>query len=230
MSDNWGFETKQIHVGGEPDPTTGARAVPIYQTTSYQFRDTAHAAALFGLGELGNIYTRIMNPTQDVLEQRVAALETQQCILGTAEAQQRARRVGQGRNLRPWRAASLRFRGGLAPPNCASWRSPSETDSSARSALASRICAAMTWITSSSYSTRPRTSISRAAMITLRCLAIRSGQITRLTTPVSSSSVMKHTPLALPGRWRISTSPASLTRRPSRMALSRSAVRKPRRS
>ena len=72
---NWGFETRQIHIGGEPDPTTGARAVPIYQTTSYQFRDTEHAANLFGLKELGNIYTRIMNPTTDVLEQRLAALE-----------------------------------------------------------------------------------------------------------------------------------------------------------
>ena len=64
MSENWGFETKQIHVGGAPDAATGARAVPIYQTTSYQFRDSAHAAALFGLAEVGNIYTRIMNPTQ----------------------------------------------------------------------------------------------------------------------------------------------------------------------
>ena len=75
MSDNWGFETKQIHVGGEPDPTTGARAVPIYQTTSYEFRDTEHAANLFGLAEIGNIYTRIMNPTQAALEARVNALE-----------------------------------------------------------------------------------------------------------------------------------------------------------
>ncbi len=75
MSDNWGFETKQIHVGGEPDPTTGARAVPIYQTTSYQFRDTDHAANLFGLAEIGNIYTRIMNPTQAAFEARVNALE-----------------------------------------------------------------------------------------------------------------------------------------------------------
>src|ERR1700691_3052406 len=74
MSD-WGFETRQIHAGASPDPTTGARAVPIYQTTSYTFRDTAHAAALFGLEELGNIYTRIMNPTQAVFEERVAALE-----------------------------------------------------------------------------------------------------------------------------------------------------------
>ena len=75
MSEQWGFETKQIHVGGEPDPTTGARAVPIYQTTSYQFRDTDHAANLFGLAEIGNIYTRIMNPTQAALEARINALE-----------------------------------------------------------------------------------------------------------------------------------------------------------
>ncbi|MGA8987259.1 bifunctional o-acetylhomoserine/o-acetylserine sulfhydrylase [Aeromicrobium sp.] len=75
MSDQWSFETKQIHAGQVPDPTTGARALPIYQTTSYQFRDTQHAADLFGLAEPGNIYTRIMNPTQDVVEQRLAALE-----------------------------------------------------------------------------------------------------------------------------------------------------------
>ncbi|MCY4257141.1 MAG: bifunctional o-acetylhomoserine/o-acetylserine sulfhydrylase [bacterium] len=75
MSENWGFETKQIHAGQEPDPTTGSRAVPIHQTTSYVFRDTEHAAALFGLTEVGNIYTRIMNPTQMVLEARIAALE-----------------------------------------------------------------------------------------------------------------------------------------------------------
>ena len=75
MSDNWGFETKQIHVGGDPDATTGARAVPIYQTTSYEFRDTEHAANLFALGEVGNIYTRIMNPTQGALEARLSALE-----------------------------------------------------------------------------------------------------------------------------------------------------------
>jgi O-acetylhomoserine (thiol)-lyase len=75
MSDNWGFETKQIHVGGEPDVATGARAVPIYQTTSYEFRDTEHAANLFGLAEVGNIYTRIMNPTQGALEARLNALE-----------------------------------------------------------------------------------------------------------------------------------------------------------
>lgn len=75
MSEHWSFETKQIHAGQTPDPATGARALPIYQTTSYQFRDTQHAADLFGLAEPGNIYTRIMNPTQDVVEQRLAALE-----------------------------------------------------------------------------------------------------------------------------------------------------------
>jgi len=69
------FETRQIHAGQTPDPTTGARALPLYQTTAYQFRDTKHAADLFGLAELGNIYTRIMNPTQDAVEQRIASLE-----------------------------------------------------------------------------------------------------------------------------------------------------------
>ncbi|GAA4667033.1 MULTISPECIES: bifunctional o-acetylhomoserine/o-acetylserine sulfhydrylase [Amycolatopsis] len=74
-NDAWSFETKQIHSGANPDSATGARATPIYQTTSYVFRDTQHGADLFSLAEPGNIYTRIMNPTQDVLEQRVAALE-----------------------------------------------------------------------------------------------------------------------------------------------------------
>lgn len=74
-TDGWGFETRQIHSGQEPDSATGSRAVPIYQTTAYQFRDSAHAANLFALGEPGNIYTRIMNPTQGVLETRLAALE-----------------------------------------------------------------------------------------------------------------------------------------------------------
>jgi O-acetylhomoserine (thiol)-lyase len=75
MSEQWGFETRQIHAGASPDPATGARAVPIYQTTSYQFRDSTHAANLFALAEIGNIYTRIMNPTQLVLESRVNSLE-----------------------------------------------------------------------------------------------------------------------------------------------------------
>jgi O-acetylhomoserine (thiol)-lyase len=70
-----GFDTRALHAGYTPDPQTGARAVPIYQTTSYVFKDTAHAARLFALEEAGNIYTRLMNPTTDVLEQRVAALE-----------------------------------------------------------------------------------------------------------------------------------------------------------
>ena len=73
--DKSSFETRQVHAGQVPDPTTGARALPIYQTTAYQFRDTKHAADLFGLAELGNIYTRIMNPTQDAVEQRIASLE-----------------------------------------------------------------------------------------------------------------------------------------------------------
>jgi len=77
MSTNrsFGFSTRQLHAGQQPDPTTGSRAVPIYQTTSYQFRDTDHAARLFALEEEGNIYTRIMNPTTAVLEQRLADLE-----------------------------------------------------------------------------------------------------------------------------------------------------------
>ena len=70
-----GFETRQVHAGQVSDPTTGACATPIYQTTAFSFRDAAHGAALFSLAEMGNIYTRIMNPTTDVLEQRVAAME-----------------------------------------------------------------------------------------------------------------------------------------------------------
>ncbi len=75
MSTTWSFETKQIHAGQAPDAATNALALPIYQTTSYTFNDTTHAANLFGLKELGNIYTRIMNPTQAVVEDRIAALE-----------------------------------------------------------------------------------------------------------------------------------------------------------
>ena len=85
--DAWGFETRQIHSGAVADPTTGARAVPIYQTTSYQFRDTEHAANLFALAEMGNIYTRIMNPTQGVLEARLAALEGGVGALAVASGQ-----------------------------------------------------------------------------------------------------------------------------------------------
>ncbi|MFQ6184328.1 O-acetylhomoserine aminocarboxypropyltransferase [Sinorhizobium meliloti] len=75
MKSGPGFSTLAIHAGAQPDPTTGARATPIYQTTSFVFNDTDHAAALFGLQQFGNIYTRIMNPTQAVLEERIAALE-----------------------------------------------------------------------------------------------------------------------------------------------------------
>lgn len=82
-----GFDTLAVHAGQEPDPTTGARAVPIYQTTSYVFESTDHAANLFALKEGGNIYTRIMNPTTDVFEQRVAALEGGVGALATSSGQ-----------------------------------------------------------------------------------------------------------------------------------------------
>lgn len=84
---HWKPETIAIHGGQEPDPVTGSRAVPIYQTSSYVFRDTDHAANLFALKELGNIYTRIMNPTQDVFEKRVALLEGGVGALATASGQ-----------------------------------------------------------------------------------------------------------------------------------------------
>lgn len=90
MSDNqptFGFDTNTLHAGQEPDPTTGARAVPIYQTTSYVFNDSDHAANLFGLREFGNIYTRLMNPTTDVLEKRIAALEGGVAALALASGQ-----------------------------------------------------------------------------------------------------------------------------------------------
>lgn len=81
------FDTLQLHAGQSPDPTTNARAVPIYQTTSYTFDDASHAARLFGLEEFGNIYTRIMNPTTDVFEQRIAALEGGAAALAVASGQ-----------------------------------------------------------------------------------------------------------------------------------------------
>lgn len=84
---NLKFETLQLHAGQEPDPTTGSRAVPIYQTTSYEFDDTDHAADLFGLKKFGNIYTRIMNPTSDVFEKRIAALEGGTAAVATASGQ-----------------------------------------------------------------------------------------------------------------------------------------------
>jgi O-acetylhomoserine (thiol)-lyase len=87
MSANYRFETLQVHAGQEPAPGTNARAVPIYQTTSYTFDDAAHGARLFGLEEFGNIYTRIMNPTTDVFEKRIAALEGGVAAVATASGQ-----------------------------------------------------------------------------------------------------------------------------------------------
>ena len=117
MSESWGFETKQVHSGASPDPTTGARAVPIYQTTSYVFRDTAHAAALFGLEELGNIYTRIMNPTQAVFEDRMAALEGGVGALATASGQaaETFALLNLGRGRRPPRVVRVALRRDLQP-------------------------------------------------------------------------------------------------------------------
>ncbi len=86
-SDKWRIGTRGIHAGYVPDPTTGARAVPIYQTTSYVFNDTQHAADLFALKKFGNMYTRLMNPTLDVLEKRVAAMEGGTAAVATASGQ-----------------------------------------------------------------------------------------------------------------------------------------------
>src|ERR687891_310819 len=83
----YGFDTLALHAGQEVDSATTARAVPIYQSTSYVFNDTDHAANLFALSEFGNIYTRIMNPTTDVFEKRVAALEGGVAALATASGQ-----------------------------------------------------------------------------------------------------------------------------------------------
>jgi O-acetylhomoserine (thiol)-lyase len=87
MTDTYRFETLQVHAGQEPAPGTNARAVPIYQTTSYTFDDSAHGARLFALEEFGNIYTRIMNPTTDVFEKRIAALEGGVAAVATASGQ-----------------------------------------------------------------------------------------------------------------------------------------------
>jgi O-acetylhomoserine (thiol)-lyase len=88
LPENWGFETAQIHAGAAPDPTTNAVVTPIYNTTAYVFNSSEHAARLFGLSEFGNIYTRIMNPTQDVAEKRIAALEggTAALLLASGQA------------------------------------------------------------------------------------------------------------------------------------------------
>jgi O-acetylhomoserine (thiol)-lyase len=88
MSESWKFETQQIHAGASPDPTTASRATPIYRTTAYVFESADHARNLFALAEFGNIYTRIMNPTQDVAEKRIAALEggTAALLLASGQA------------------------------------------------------------------------------------------------------------------------------------------------
>src|SRR5215467_6243949 len=86
MSD-YGFNTLAVHAGAQPDPATGARATPIYQTTAYVFEDADHAAALFNLQVFGNIYSRIMNPTNAVLEERIAALEGGRAGLAVASGQ-----------------------------------------------------------------------------------------------------------------------------------------------
>lgn len=88
MADTWKFETQQIHAGASADPATHSRATPIYRTTAYVFDSAEHAANLFALAEFGNIYTRIMNPTQDVAEQRIAALEggTAALLLASGQA------------------------------------------------------------------------------------------------------------------------------------------------
>ena len=83
----FGFNTRSLHAGYAPDPSTGSRAVPIYQTTSYTFKDSAHAASLFALQEFGNVYTRIMNPTNGVLEERVASLENGIAALAVSSGQ-----------------------------------------------------------------------------------------------------------------------------------------------
>ncbi len=112
------FATLAVHAGAEPDPATGARVTPIYQTTSFVFRDADHAANLFGLQEFGNIYTRIMNPTQGVLEARVAALEGGSAALAVASGMRRS----SSRFIRFWSPAtnSLRRGSSTAGPSISS--------------------------------------------------------------------------------------------------------------
>ena len=116
------FETLQFHAGQEPAPATNARAVPIYQTTSYTFNDADHAARLFALQEFGNIYTRIMNPTTDVFEKRIAALEGGVAALATAPDRPRSSSRSR-RSCRPARTSSPPATSTAAPTT--SSRSPS---------------------------------------------------------------------------------------------------------
>src|SRR5260370_21374551 len=113
-----GFSTVAVHAGAQPDPTTGARVTPIYQTTSFVFNDADHAASLFGLQAFGNIYTRIGNPTNAVLEERVAALEGGTAALAVASGHA-AQVVALQQLLRPgdeFIAARKLYGGGLTPP------------------------------------------------------------------------------------------------------------------
>ena len=135
MSDtpNWSFETRQIHAGQEPDTATGARALPIYQTTSYVFNDTDHAANLFALKEFGNIYTRIMNPTQDAVEQRIAALEGGVGALLVASGQAAETARPSSTSPRPATTSSPAPRSTAAPSTCCTTRCRSSASRSASS-------------------------------------------------------------------------------------------------
>ena len=131
-------ETKALHAGQVPDPTTNARAVPIYATTSYTFDDAAHAARLFGLQEFGNIYTRIMNPTTGVFEERVAALEGGVGALGLASGQAaETLRDPQHRPGRPEHRVAAPA-STAAPTTCSTTRCPSWASRSGSSTVATR--------------------------------------------------------------------------------------------
>ena len=123
MSENWGFDTTAIHAGAAPDPATGARQVPIYQTTAYVFKDAAHAARLFGLQEVGYIYSRLTNPTVAALQARIAAMEGGAgavcCSSGhAAQIMALFPLMGPGRNI----IASTRLYGGTITQFSQIWR------------------------------------------------------------------------------------------------------------
>ena len=94
MNHNYNIETLCVHAGQEPDPSSQSRGTPVHRTSSYVFKDTEHAANLFALKELGNIYTRLMNPTQDVLEKRIAALEGGSAALALSSGHPTSRWTG----------------------------------------------------------------------------------------------------------------------------------------
>ena len=141
----FGFNTLALHAGQRPDPATGARAVPIYQTTSYVFEDTEHAAALFDLQRFGNIYTRIMNPTTAVFEERIAV------------AGGRRRRAGRGE-----RAGGAVHRAGEPARGRATRSSPPARSTAAPTPSSTSPCAAWASIRSSSIPTTRRTSGGRS--------------------------------------------------------------------